>query len=75
MASSQLDVETFLLLEGALIGALVIARIVVVRSVDLDAFPSIIRPRILLGNRLTPAFAVLAAVLLASGMVLRLAGG
>ena len=72
MASS---LDALLLLEGALIGAVVLARMFVVRSLDPEVIPTVIRPRVLLGNRLTPAFAVLAAALFAGGLVLLAVGG
>jgi hypothetical protein len=70
MASVHVDVGTFLILEGAVVGALVLARTLVVRLIDPDTIPLVIRPRVLLGNRLTPALAVLATGFLASGAVL-----
>jgi hypothetical protein len=70
VAPSHLGAGTFLILEGGLVGALVLMRALVVRSIDPDDLPAVIRRRVRLGNRLTPAFAVLASVLLAVGVLL-----
>jgi hypothetical protein len=70
MASSHVDVGTFLILEGAVVGARVLARTHRGRRIYPATIPLVIRPRVLLGNRLTPALAVLATAFLASGAVL-----
>lgn len=67
-----MDTATLLVLEGALIGALVGLRYVCMRVVDLDEIPRAVVRRIELGNRFAPWVAVFAVLAVVVGVVMML---
>lgn len=69
-----MDIANLLMVEGALVGTLVVMRMLCVRLADLDRLPRVIIPRVELGSRLTPWFGALALALVLVGLALKLAG-
>lgn len=71
---THLELSTFLVGEGLLLGALCAARSVCARRCSLESLPAAVRPRVELGNRLAPVVLVVAAALVVIGGVVRLLG-
>jgi hypothetical protein len=68
---STTDLGTFLMVEGALVAGLCLARIVCLRLVALDTAPSAIRVWIERGTRLVPAVLAVAVGAMVAGAVIR----
>ncbi|GAA3671688.1 hypothetical protein GCM10022237_34190 [Nocardioides ginsengisoli] len=66
------DLGTFLLVEGALVTGLCLARIICLRLVALDAAPAPVRSWIERGTRLVPAVLALAVATVVVGAVIRI---
>ena len=65
----SLDVGTFLIMEGALVLGLVIARVGCLRVADLALMPAAIRQRVDRMTRLTPVIAAVSVALIVAGLV------
>lgn len=70
-----MDAANLMMVEGALIGALVVLRMVCVPFADLDGLPQAIMRRIEIGDRLAPWFGAIALALIVIGFALRVGGG
>lgn len=66
-----MDTADFLIVEGAIVGALVVLRMICVQIVDLDSLPRVIIRRVELGNRLSPWFGLVALAAIVIGLALR----
>lgn len=71
---THLELSAFLVYEGLLLGALWTVRAVCARRCSVESLPAAIRPRIELGNRLSPVVLGVAAALVVIGGVVRLIG-
>ncbi|MDN5772135.1 MAG: hypothetical protein L0H24_14735 [Microlunatus sp.] len=70
-----MDAANLMMVEGALIGALVVLRMACVPFADLDGLPKSITHRIEIGDRLAPWFGAIALALIVIGCALRVGGG
>jgi len=66
------DVAVSLLQAGAVMGAVLVAQMVVLRHLPVDTIPGILRGRVLLCNRMRPWLVLLSAAMAGSGLVLLL---
>ena len=69
---TAIDLGTFLLVEGALVTGLCLARIVCLRLVALDAAPEAVRSWIERGTRLVPAVLTAAVAAVVVGALIRI---
>ncbi|MDN5722924.1 MAG: hypothetical protein L0H20_07995 [Corynebacterium sp.] len=67
-----MDTANLLIVEGALVGVLVVMRMICVQLADLDSLPRVIMTRVELGNRVAPWFGVLALAAIVIGLALRI---
>lgn len=65
-----MDTATLLVLEGALVGSLLVLRCVCMRIVDLGEIPRSVVRRIEVGNRVAPWAGVLAVLAIVVGVAL-----
>ena len=69
MASTP-TIAASLLQTGMLVGAVVVAQVVVMRHLTLETIPEVLRGRVALSNRLRPWLIAAAAAMAASGLAL-----
>lgn len=70
-----MDAANLMMVEGALVGALVVLRMVCVPFADLEGLPQSITRRIEIGDRLAPWIGVIALALIVIGLAFRVGGG